>query len=82
MSRTYGHLCWHALPLYHWGHDISSKLVLYMSPVAYIGNVFKLKGYGTYYICPGLVFQCEFNGNHCILGEGTEPRGYKGTNGD
>src|SRR5882762_10785828 len=37
-----------------------------MSPVAYLGNVFKPKGYGTCYICPGLVLQCEFNGNVCF----------------
>jgi len=63
MSGTYSCLCWGTLPLHHWGHDISSKLVLYMSPVPYLGNVFKPKGYGTCYICPGLVFQCEFNGD-------------------
>jgi len=63
MSGTYSHLCWRALPLHHWGHDIPSKLVLYMSHVAYLGNVFKPKGYGTCYICPGPVFRCEFNGD-------------------
>src|ERR1700676_3921187 len=69
MSGTYSHLCWRTLPLHHWGHDIPSKLVLYMSHVAYLGNVFKPKGYETCYICPGPVFQCEFNGNvHFIIG--------------
>ena len=63
MPRTCSHLCQHTLPLHHWGHDISRKLVLYMSPVAYLGNVFKPIGYRTCYICPGPVFQCEFNGN-------------------
>jgi len=32
-----------------------------MSPLAYLGKAFKPKGYRACYICPGLVFQCEFN---------------------
>jgi len=35
--------------------------------MAYLGNVFKSKGYRTCYICPGLVFQCEFNGDVCFM---------------
>jgi len=32
------------------------KLVLYMSPVAYLGKPVTSKAYGTFYICPGPVF--------------------------
>ena len=58
----------HALPIYHWGHIIYSKLVLYMSPMAYLGKVFTLKGYRTCYILQGPVFQCKFNCDvHCVI---------------
>jgi hypothetical protein len=51
----------HTLPLHHWDHVIYSKLVQYMSPMAYLGKVFTPKGYKTCYILQGPVFQCEFN---------------------
>jgi hypothetical protein len=38
-----------------------------MSPVAYLGKPFTLKAYGTFYICPGPVFQYEFNGDVCLV---------------
>ena len=45
------------------------ELVLCMPPLAYLGKTFKSKGYRTCYICPGPVFQCEFNGNvHFVIG--------------
>jgi len=51
----------HTLPLCHWGHVICSKLVLYMSPMAYLGKAFTPKRYRTCYILQGPVFRCKFN---------------------
>ncbi len=51
----------HAWPLHHWGHVICSKLVLYMSPMAYLGKAFTPKRYRTCYILQGPVFRCKFN---------------------
>ena len=65
--RTYSQWYLHALPLCHWGHSILGKLVLYMSPVAYLGKVFTPKGYRKCYICPGPVFWRKFNGDVCLV---------------
>ena len=63
LGGTCSQLHLHTLPLCHWGHGIPSQLVLYMSPVAYLGMMFTPKGYRKCYICPGSVFRCEFNGD-------------------
>jgi hypothetical protein len=38
----------------------------YISP-AYLDNAFKYIWYEAYYICPELIFQCEFNSDVCIV---------------
>ena len=62
---TFAH--WTTGPLYHWALVTHTKLVLYMSPVAYLGKVVTPKAYRTFYICPGPVFRYEFNGDICLV---------------
>ena len=51
--------------LYHYttGDMIYLENLCYMSPAAYLRNMFKPIGYRTCYICLGPVFRCEFNGD-------------------
>jgi len=56
---------------HNWIHtEIWSYIyVLILKPMASLGNIFTFIQYGTYDICPGPVFWCEFNGGvHFVIG--------------